>query len=61
MQWTTLEREVRASLRSHLAPFDRLAYAAHRLVIEAVDACMTGRTTSPSHAAQVQARLLVRL
>src|SRR5437879_712596 len=61
MKWTASEQRVRASLRGALRPYDSLAASAHRLVTAAVATCMEGRARPPGHAAEVQARILVRL
>lgn len=61
MRRVQLENLARASLRADLAPYAALARATHQLVGAAIACGSRGRKDVPGRAAQVQARLLLRL
>lgn len=61
MRWTATERHAQSLLRPSITPFERLAVLAHGFVASGIATCMPGRAKPPGHAAEVQARLLVRL
>ena len=61
MRWDLPERHARKTLRERLSPYELLARSSHRLVAAAIATCMEGRDKPPGQAAEVQARLLVRL
>jgi hypothetical protein len=60
MRWVEPERQVRLELAPRLSQHLRLARLTHRFIEAAIGTAMPGRETPPSHAAEVQARLLVK-
>ena len=61
MRWVEPERHARSELRDSISTHLRLARLTHELVESAVGTAMPGRLAPPPHAAEVQARLLVKL